>query len=448
MKTINTIRYASSIVLCAVVTVLFTSCSTEIANPNSGPELGTLVNSGEQVRYVSIGNSLTAGYISGACFEAGQKNSYPSILARQLGAVDFVQPLYGGEGQYGGNGRQYLTGIDPATGRPVITTVPPGVAPVITSNDNTSKAFSNLGIPGAVLFDVLDTTDFTAKMVARKNPFFSSILRSQAKGKSILEQAASLQPNVMTCWIGSNDVLGYATSGGADPNLPEPTNPVAFEALYKQMVMAMNTNANLKNTKIILGTIPDVTSVPFFTYGNAYMKTTYGKIMPLVISTPGSANKVRQMDTTGKDLLLLPALTLLAKDPTYGQSLTKPIPSQYVLDMDELQKVKDATTAYNNTIKSIIGDNTWDPNKRFILFDAYTIFNEISASGYNAPGDMLTNTYISGGIFSLDGVHPTSRGYAIVANKLIDILNSKFGAHIKKVNPMDYPAIPFETVPN
>ncbi|MBX7155393.1 MAG: G-D-S-L family lipolytic protein, partial [Bacteriodetes bacterium] len=98
MKTINKIRYASSIVLCAVVTVLFTSCSTEIANPNSGPELGTLVNSGEQVRYVSIGNSLTAGYISGACFEAGQKNSYPSILARQLGAVDFVQPLYGGEG--------------------------------------------------------------------------------------------------------------------------------------------------------------------------------------------------------------------------------------------------------------------------------------------------------------------------------------------------------------
>jgi len=444
MKSITKTRYASMLVLFTVWTILFTSCSTDISNPNGEPTLGTLVPAGQQVRYVSIGNSLTAGYINGACFEAGQNNSYPSILARQLNAVDFVQPIYGGEGQIGGNGRQYLTGIDATTGRPIITTSLAGITPVLTSNP-IEKPFSNLGIPGALLADVLDTTDYSSKATARKNPFFATILRSQTLGKTIIAQAAALKPNVMSIWIGSNDVLGYATTGGADPNFTEPTNIFKFESLYLNMMFLINNTPDLKDTKIILGTVPDITAVPFFTYANTWMKATYGKILPLIISTPGSTQKVRQLDSNGKDLLLLPILTLLASDPTYGQSITKPIPSQYVLDMDEVVKVKTATTEYNIKIKSVIGNEKWDPQKRCVLFDAYSIFNEIAANGAPVPGDILTNTYISGGIFSLDGIHPTSRGYALVANRLIELINSKFGANVKKVNPMDYTGIPIET---
>ena len=47
---------------------------------------------------------------------------------------------------------------------------------------------------------------------------------------------------------------------------------------------------------------------------------------------------------------------------------------------------------------------------------------------------MLTADYISGGLFSLDGVHPTNIGYAVVANKMIDVLNEKFDTDIQKVN--------------
>jgi hypothetical protein len=42
------------------------------------------------------------------------------------------------------------------------------------------------------------------------------------------------------------------------------------------------------------------------------------------------------------------------------------------------------------------------------------------------------------GVFSEDGVHPNSRGYAYMANVFIDAINAKFGATIPKANLGDY----------
>jgi lysophospholipase L1-like esterase len=43
------------------------------------------------------------------------------------------------------------------------------------------------------------------------------------------------------------------------------------------------------------------------------------------------------------------------------------------------------------------------------------------------------------GIFSEDGVHPNSRGYAITANAFIDAINEKFAANVPKANIGQYP---------
>src|ERR1035437_1619260 len=52
--------------------------------------------SADFTKYVSIGNSLTAGYADGALYKSGQENSYPNILAKQfttVGGGAFIQPL-------------------------------------------------------------------------------------------------------------------------------------------------------------------------------------------------------------------------------------------------------------------------------------------------------------------------------------------------------------------
>ncbi len=41
---------------------------------------------------------------------------------------------------------------------------------------------------------------------------------------------------------------------------------------------------------------------------------------------------------------------------------------------------------------------------------------------------------VRGGAFSLDGVHLTPRGYALVANRIIEAVNAKYNAAVPTVN--------------
>jgi hypothetical protein len=49
-------------------------------------------------------------------------------------------------------------------------------------------------------------------------------------------------------------------------------------------------------------------------------------------------------------------------------------------------------------------------------------------------GDRRLTTDFLGGLFSLDGIHPTNTGYAIIANQFIKALNRAFHAGIPPVD--------------
>jgi hypothetical protein len=51
--------------------------------------------------------------------------------------------------------------------------------------------------------------------------------------------------------------------------------------------------------------------------------------------------------------------------------------------------------------------------------------------------------FITGNLFSLDGVHPTPRGYAIIANEMIKAINGKYQARIPTVDVTQYRAVLF-----
>ena len=50
----------------------------------------------------------------------------------------------------------------------------------------------------------------------------------------------------------------------------------------------------------------------------------------------------------------------------------------------------------------------------------------------------MNTTFVSGGTFSLDGFHPTPRGYALFANKFIEAINIKYGSNLNGVNLGNY----------
>ncbi len=78
--------------------------------------------------------------------------------------------------------------------------------------------------------------------------------------------------------------------------------------------------------------------------------------------------------------------------------------------------------------------------KGFAVMDANALLRDVAdADGYTADGIKFSATYVSGGLFSLDGVHPTAQGYAVVANQFIRVFNSTYNAQIPLINVATVP---------
>ena len=446
--------------LAIVFSLVLLGCSDTDQNP-SGPNSNGSI---DPTVYVAIGNSLTAGYQSGYLTEASQMYSYPNLIAKQFN-VNFVQPLIPAPGT---GAAISLTSMNPPT---LVTGLNNLTAP---SNMAHPAPYNNLGIPGSILYDALDTADITPKSINRGNPFFKLVLRDQVGfGKSIIEQALKLKPTLITFWLGNNDALGFATSGGTSPAAP--TQSAMFDGLVSNALTALRNGA--PDASIVIANIPDVRTIPFFlTVGpqvapvllaNGGLSIYYqrhGNKGPAILTD--TTNLMRQQNVlltlkggayapligkpTGqwyRDLaamLGVPVQTVISLgiDTTkpFGVYPTNPWPDALVLDIEEQSTCATAIKAYNESILSAV-NRLSKPGKPIALVDINSAFNTIAAQGYSLAGEALTIDFIKGGMFSLDGVHPSSKGHGIVANLFIDAMNKTFGANIPKVHLANIPGI-------
>ena len=388
-------------------------------------------------RYVAIGNSLTAGYQSSSLYQSSQEFSYPKMIAKQMGVSSFEQPLISDPGI---GGLYKIASLDP-----FITTREPvqGGTPI---NLNYPAPYNNLGIPGIVLADVMNST--TSAGSFSKSPFIDIILRGQG---TQFVQATALAPTFITLWIGNNDVLGYATSGGANPSAPTPN--ATFTALFTQLADGLAaTGAN-----VAVANIPSVTAIPFFTtvgppfgaqlkalsvpafyYQSGTYSPTIGfpdqlinkSMLLTLVSQTYLADFGKPTGKFYRDFGIPPAQVGVDTTQPFGASPLNPIPNALILDANEIQTAANSTTAFNNAISVAVNNH---PNQ-FALVDMHSFFNNLAANGITASGIPFTTTFVTGGLFSLDGIHPTSQGYAIVANEFIKVINSKFSASIPLVD--------------
>lgn len=453
-------------ILAALSLVVFVGCEDRSDLTAPGP---TDTGTASFASYVSIGNSLTAGFQSNALYEGSQVLSFSNLIAQQVDA-NFVQPIISEPG-IGDGGKLEIESFIIVNGELNGVNIAGNPNLGAPTNLNYAAPYNNLGIPGAILYDLVDETDFAAKSEARDNPFFSIVLRNAAFGTSVVAQALAQQPTFVTLWIGNNDVLGYATSGGTrgtDPTGTMPTDAQTFAFLYNQVATALTDTTGTR--KVVAANIPDVQNIPFF--------TTIGPLVGLAIQQAQQANpqvqglvyfkndNITYTVATPTDLFTNKVLvTLLGSDyaPLIGQPTDKfytdnnvsvppnvdptkpfgldpanPWPNALILDTDEIATVSASVESFNATIKSIADASGWglvDINKIFDNIKA----NEQSSGATWIDGIPFTTEFISGNLFSLDGVHPTSRGYAIVANEFIKVINAKFNADISLINVSTIP---------
>lgn len=397
-------KFLSIIILFFVLFAIGCEDRSELAPP-APPSTGSVNFS----KFVTLGNSLTAAYQNGALYESSQMYSIGKLIADQVG-VPFEQPIVADPGTGGRLEVQALT----ATGIQIYTNTNQGEP----KNLNLNRPYNNLAVPGAFLYDVANatssTTCYSYVFGGQANPLFDLVLRGQG---SMLTQAKSLNPTVITLWIGNNDILGHATSGATIPYTPATNFAFLYNALANEIA---NTGA-----KVVVANIPDVTSIPFF--------TTVGPT--LAAQGINAVWAVRGVGDTIPVSVMTNYLTLRAIDLlNQGKGLTKsnPLPSSVVLDSLEALNVKSVINDYNTTISAIANA------KGFGLVDANALLNS-AKSGLTVNGIRFTTQYVTGGLFSLDGVHPTSRGYAIIANEFIKVINQKWGSDIPLINVANIP---------
>ncbi|MGV3540892.1 MAG: SGNH/GDSL hydrolase family protein, partial [Rufibacter sp.] len=383
-------------------------------------------------KYVAVGNSLTAGYQDNGLNLEGQVLSYPNLLANQFLAVgggDFVQPLFTNE-QYNGSGYIRLAGFT-SSGSPMLQPVTTNLAvrtdvqplpggPRLTKFADPAK-IQNWGVPG------MSVLSASQAVYGGINPYFDRLLPDAEVGKkSYIEKVAATQPTFFSVWLGNNDVLTYATSGGvSDPNNPFSglTPTATFKTIYSQLIGALTQGG----AEGVVANIPDVTSVPFFTTVTLQSVRLAAKNNDLVlyIRYGEGQNEVRPIEAG--DYILLTTQAAIGRPDNvggpqpipHGFHPANPLTDREVLDKDEVAEIKTRTTELNQAISEIASAN------KLPVFDAYTFFNQ-RKNGFVLNGVGYSSLYIVGNLFSLDGVHLTPRGYAIVANEFINTINSHY----------------------
>jgi len=454
MKKINYIP----VIIAATVALSCTKTQFDDAEATSG-------GSANFSNYIAVGNSLTQGYQDGGLHNEyqQQENSYPAIIAKQM-ETSFLQPMVEGAG----SGYRKLTSLAPDI-IPVSPEASWGAAGWSTWDK--TKQYNNMGVAGILLRDCVSGGTGNT-LYAAANPYGGY---QDLQTKTYLDNVTASNATFFTNWLGNNDVLSWATSGGFDdangiPGFSALTPAGEFRTKYDAILSAFQT----MGAKGVCATLADVTAIPFFTtvphnpipldQANAaalnsafaaYNTVLDNLVLAGAISSseatqrkinfvagatnailiedesltdltpylPANSPYIKTRQATAADLILLTSSDTIGKviggDPTKKYGVTIPFSDTFVLTEDEVTEVQTRTLELNAEIRASAA-----ANGNVAVVDMYAVMFELQ-KGMNFDGVSYTANYIKGGAFSLDGVHPNSRGYAIIANKFMETINSR-----------------------
>lgn len=500
--------------------LLLVSCKTDFEN--STEDIVATAGEANFSKYVSLGNSLTAGYRDGALYAEGQNESYPSMIAKQMqlaGGGEFKQPMMPDN-----NGGLLLTlptgtNVQIADTKRIVTGFTAGSPVIAFANDNKANTltntvltgpFNNMGVPGAKVSHLLAPGYGNVQGVLAKtaNPYFVRFASSPTT--SVIQDFLAQKPTFFSLWIGNNDALLYALAG-ADDTVETLTPADQFGTYYNLLVSQIKTSG----AKGVIANIPNVTTIPSLTtvpytpltatllgkgdvnVGNATIdqlnSSLYGPLNQ-ILTALGAGDRIKPLSKTATNPLLifdesLPNLgnaittaalgsgnaQLMALAPylgaTYGRArqakstdliplttsgaigtaatlppgipaslgargVAYPFEDRYILTSTEATAIDTAINSYNVIIKAAADAGGYafvDANAKMIELN--------SASGIQWDGVRYTAKFVTGGAFSLDGVHLTGRGYAIIANEFLKSINSKYKSNLPMISPNSYSGV-------
>jgi len=387
-------------------------CSSGSSNPLAPIQAAQAKNVGNFSNTVFLGDSLTAGYQSSSLLDTQQVHGWAPLVAKQAN-FNIIQPLIA---YPGAPNVLQLISLGPP---PVITSVcPPSGTPSVcgttTGRDNFATQVTDLAVPGALLNDVMNTVPLVNPAPGQQQ-LNQLVLGFPGLGYgealSQLGFAIKAQPTTIFLWIGNNDALIADLTG-----MPSSMTSVANFTTQYQALMTQLTTLTLAH--LVIANIPDVTQVPYLTPAALVLAETSQQtgvptsvLSGLLGIVPG--DYVNPTGTAQIPLIL-------------GGTQKGPISDAGVLSAAEVVTVQAQVTAFNQVIAAQA------QTAGATLVDINALFKQVSTSGLTINGYTGTTAFL-GGFFALDGIHPTNTGYAVVANKFIDTMNTAISTKIPDV---------------
>lgn len=377
-------------------------------------------------KYIAIGNSLSAGFANKGLYRAGQQVAYPNLMAQQMekvGGGQFNSPLFP-EDKANGSGYMQLKSI--TDGVPAFEEVNTDLAyrsfdpPLL---EKYTDSIHNLGVPGMRM----DMAFYPGMGSAEGNMYFERLLPESSTMKTTyFDYSTSQNHTFFSFSLGNNDVLGYAANGAVtDDQTTALTSIEVFEAGLNNYIQALTATGQ----KGVIATIPDVTATPYFsTVTKDMLLANLNKAAETAFEVLYIETKDEVRPATSDDLFVLEMATNgLLGSGGYGIIPDNPIEDKYILDKEEVAEVSERTVAFNAIIRDLARE------KGLALADVHQFLNSVK-TGISVEGIAVNAEYITGKAFSLDGIHLTPAGNALMANLFLQAINDQYKTEIPLVS--------------
>jgi hypothetical protein len=354
-------------------------------------------------RYVALGTSNSMGVQSAGISAPGQRAAWPAQLAARVG-VPFSLPLV----QDPGCGPPLLPPLAAdavlvgAFGNDLVTAVMNTCAPL---QAGVTLPANNVAISGADVHDALYSTIESQGTTTRTGVLYSRVL---LPGQTQVAAMIARQPTFVSVELAANDVLPASTG-----RISAMTPYADWERDYDQVLAAVHSTAargvlvglpnnaanfpSIRRARELFNEWPSLLALGISVSLNCYFSSNY-------LFVPGYV------------------LTLLSKTPTTATCGDVPGAADYVLTASDMNAINARMAQMNAHMQTKAAEN------------GYAYFSLDAVYGLAKPrfsvSDLLFSNTPFGAYISLDGVHPSSQGQALLATAAAQAISAAYGVSI------------------
>ena len=376
--------------------------STRIA-PERATVEATLTAQSIFERYVALGTSNSMGVQSAGIYAPGQRAAWPAQLAALVGAP-FSLPLE----QDPGCGPPLLPPLAAdavlvgAFGNDLVTAVMNTCAPL---QAGVTLPANNVAISGADVHDALYSTIESQGATTRTGVLYSRVL---LPGQTQVAAMIAQQPTFVSVELAANDVLPASTG-----RISAMTPYADWERDYDQVLAAVQSTGA---RAVLVGLPNNAANFPSIRRARELFNE-WPSLLALGVSV--SLNCY-----FSSNYLFVPGyiLTLLSKTPTTATCADVPGAADYVLTASDMSAINARMAQMNAHMQAKAAAN------------GYAYFSLDAVYGLAKPrfsvSDLLFSNLPFGAYISLDGVHPSSQGQALLAAAAAHAISATYSVPI------------------